>query len=111
MANPLKAPSLEPSSVDPMALQAAVDQFEPVKIKGLEPFRGAGYDVAVIGVDIMPGIVVRQPDDSLTAAAKIYLELKRRGDCSTDTIRASVEFRVEGTAVVIDEIVAASRAA
>ncbi len=110
MANqPLTAPSLEPSSVRPTTLQAAVDQFPPDQIIGLSQI---GVEMIVVGVDIMPGIVIRQPDNSLEAAAKVYLEVHTKGGRSTNTVRATVRFhKNEDETVTIDEIVAAKKAA
>jgi hypothetical protein len=110
MANhPLIAPSLEPTSVRSTTLQAAVDQFPTDRIAGLDQ---SGVEVRVVGVDIMPGIVVRQPDNSLEAAAKVYLELHGKNGRSTNTVRATVKFRKDGEdAVTIDEIVAATKRA
>ncbi|WP_165188542.1 hypothetical protein [Caulobacter soli] len=110
MANqPITAPSLEPSSVRSTTLQEAVDQFPTNRIVGLDQ---NGVEVHVVGVDIMPGIVVRQPDDSLEAAAKVYLELRGKSGRSTTTVRATVKFRKDGDdSVAIDEIVAATKQA
>jgi hypothetical protein len=111
MANAQQAPSLEPEAVSYEALLAAVDRFNPDDIKGLQQFSEAGFTPVIVGVDVLRGIVVRQPDGSLVAGAKIYLELTRGRHLLTDTIGANVKFHEDGAVVVVDEIAAVQRAA
>jgi hypothetical protein len=103
------APSLEPEAVEYEALLKAVDGFARAKIQGLEQFSEGGFEVTVVGVDVVRGIVARQADGSLEAGAKIYLELKRSKYRSTDTIRANVKFHTENGAPIVDAIIAAQR--
>lgn len=110
MANPsITAPNLEPTVVRPDRLQDAVDRFSSDRITGLDEGKA---EITVVGVDIMPGIVVRQPNGDLEAAAKIYLELNGKAGRSTSTVRATVRFhKNDDETVTIEEIVAAEKRA
>lgn len=101
---PATAPRLDPTGVDEVALQLAVDALDPAMIEGLDE---PGYTVTVVGVDIVPGIVVRQDDDKLESAATIYLDLKSGTEKLSKSRRGIVEFHTVVDAIKIDRVVAA----
>lgn len=99
---PLSTPRLDPAGIDEAELQRAVDMFDTATIQGLDE---AEYAITVVGVDIVPGIVVRQ-GDRLEAPVTIYLDLKAGQQKMSKSRRGIVEFRSEDDGITVDRVVA-----
>lgn len=86
------------SNLDPSALQAAVDGIKPNQVIASDNERAA-----IVGVDIIPGIVVSKPDGSLEAPGMVYLEQ----NTSTSSRRATIQFHILNGQIVVDQVVLA----
>jgi hypothetical protein len=104
---PNASPSLETGSISSTELQTAVDNIGLEKIEGrLQSEDGAG--VTVLGVDIIPGVVLRRAEGNYEAPGVVYLESRNASARSSQSRRATIVFHVGDAGIEIDSVALAS---
>ncbi|HLZ73686.1 hypothetical protein [Phenylobacterium sp.] len=106
--DPNTSPTLEAGNVSASDLQAAVDGIGLDKIDGeLRP--GGEGTVVVLGIDVVPGLVLRRAEGNYEAPGVVYIESSGGNSKSSQSRRATILFHVsDAGGIEVDQVALAS---